>query len=183
LGQRRAVGELEVEWHRALRIFGRARAGVEDDVVLGERRRAGDDAFHPLVVGIALDPGPLHALEERDELVGALVPQGLVVEAGLLGQVMVGLRVGRELRGETGEELGVLLQVLLDPAEIRCGRRLGLRGGRGSGGRLGGRLVVSPTGGQGDGRKRRCSKGRDRCPVGHFVLPFSKNVRSTLQQR
>ena len=60
--QHGAVRERQVERDGALGILCGARAGVEDDVVLGERRRPGDDPLDALVVRVALDPGRLHLL-------------------------------------------------------------------------------------------------------------------------
>ena len=78
-----SVGELQVEGDGALGILGLARAGVDDDVVLGERGRAGHDAFHALVVRIALRPEILRLGEQRRDLVAMLAqePRVVVVDA------------------------------------------------------------------------------------------------------
>ena len=136
-----AVRELEVERDGARGILRGARAGVEDDVVLGERRRARDDALHPLVVRVPLDPEILQLADERADLVALAAPEPLVVEPLSLGELEVASPCGLEAARETGQESSVLEQVQLDAAEVRALRGSRRRSGRRCGGS--GRIVVT----------------------------------------
>ena len=95
-----AVGELQVERHRARRILGRARAGVEDDVVDGERWRTGHDPLDTLVVRIALDPERLRPGEVGGDRGAVRPPEPVVVEAHALGATVVAVRGGAKPRRE-----------------------------------------------------------------------------------
>ncbi len=111
-------------------------ARVDDHVVVGERRDAGDDALHLLVGRIGRREVLLRLLDERLD-VGALVLQQLrVVEVGLLGHRVIRLGALAELRRVLGERRGVLQQEVLHGLEIRL---------RGGGGRAGGRLESSSS--------------------------------------
>ena len=141
----RAVGEREIEGNRALGVFGRARARVEDHVVLGERRRSGDDPLDPLVVGIAFDPAGLHPGEQRPDLARPSAPERLEVEVLGFGELVIAARELVELLREPRELVGVLAQETLDAGKLHGRRGHGL--GRGARARAGAgrRLVVAPA--------------------------------------
>ena len=144
-----AVRELQVERDGALGILCSARAGVEDDVVFGERRCPGHDPLDALVVRIALDPGRLHLLEQRADLVRLRGPERREVAVLLSRQMGVVRGELVELVREAGELLRVVAEEGLYGGQVRVDGLL--RGGRRAG-RLASRLVgvVAPAAGRGD---------------------------------
>ena len=119
--QHGAVRQGQVEGNGALGILGGARAGVDDDVVLGEGGRSGDDALGTLVGGVPLDPGRPHLREQRAHLVRAGRPQRGEVAVLLPGEVGVLRRQLVELHGEGRKAVGVVAEESLDAGELGRG--------------------------------------------------------------
>ena len=111
-----ALRRLDAEGHGVLGIAGVA-AGVDDHVVVGERRGARDHALHLLVVRVGLAEVRLGLLDEGLDLVAVLLQQLLVVEVLRLGELVVLLRALVERVGVGGERLRVVGQVGLDRLE------------------------------------------------------------------
>jgi hypothetical protein len=147
--QRLAVGQLQVERHRVLGILP-GRAGVDDRVVVGEGGDARHDPLHLLVGRVGSRVGGLRVLEDGGHLLPIRLEQRRVVEAGRLGELVIGPALFRELGRLGGERLCVLAQVCLDRSEIGAGagrvRRFGAA-----------RIVVAAggcaEGGHGDGEE------------------------------
>ena len=129
----------EAERHGALGV-GAVGAGVDDHVVVGERRDAGDDALHLLVGRVGLDVGALELLDRGRDLLAVVLEQLRVVEVRRLGEVVVLLRVALEQLGRGHQAIGVLEQVVLDRRQIDVRGRGGRRLRRG----LGRLVVVAP---------------------------------------
>ncbi len=113
---------LSVERDRVLGV-GAVGAGVDDHVVVGERRDAGDDALHLLVGRVGLDVRALELLDRRLDLLAVLLEQLRVVEVRRLREVVVLLRVALEQLDRGDQAVGVLEQVGLDRVEVAPRRR------------------------------------------------------------
>ena len=129
--ERPAVRRLERERDGALRVLLEARPGVDVDVVLHERGRAGDDPLHALVVRVVLEPIALHVGQQRLDLRALRPPERRIVVAGGAREPVVALGVGLELLREPDELLGLPDEALLQARKARLLARPGRRGGNG----------------------------------------------------
>ena len=172
-----AVGQLQVERHRALRILFLARARVEDDVVLGERRRPGDDSLDLLVVRVGLDPALLRVREDARDVLAMLLEQARVVVVDALGEGVVLLCERGELLGGARQLRGVVGEIALDAGEVvgvdRSARRLG--GGRRR--RCGVVRIVAAAAGEQD---EQCDKGSNASHVRRTLQTFVGVLRRSL---
>ena len=114
-----AVRERQVEGDGALGILGRARAGVEDDVVLGERRRSRRRCPRPArSTGCPRSRRPSSARRSGSTSSARARPERVEVEVLRRGELVVLRRQLVELLGEAGEPVGVVAEEALDAGEL-----------------------------------------------------------------